>query len=139
MVDSLLPLLAGGTVLIFAACLAAMGVRRFYDRPVGWRQTALITGLGFAGIDFLRLRLRQQPIRMFIYSVAQVMPFALTLKLLLSRENGRVNAGARLAATVAILIIAIYVMRVRRATCCMSAASSPSSISARSIRSRSWC
>ena len=46
-VDSLLPLLAGGTVLIFASCLAAMGIRRFYDRPVDWRQTALITGLGF--------------------------------------------------------------------------------------------
>ena len=41
-----------------------------------------------------------------------MLPFALTLKLLLSRENGRVNAGARLAATVAILIIAIYAMRV---------------------------
>jgi diguanylate cyclase (GGDEF)-like protein len=32
--------------------------------------------------------------------------------LLLARENGRVNAGARLAATVAVLIIAIYAMRV---------------------------
>jgi diguanylate cyclase (GGDEF)-like protein len=41
-----------------------------------------------------------------------VLPFALTLKLLLSRENGRVNAGARLAATVAILIIVVYAMRV---------------------------
>ena len=111
-VDSLLPLLAGGTVLIFASCLAAMGVRRFYDRPVGWRQTALITGLGFAGMTFFAFGYDVQPIRMLIYSVAQVLPFALTLKLLLARENGRVNAGARLAATVAIFIIAIYVMRV---------------------------
>ncbi len=111
-VDSLLPLLAGGTVLIFASCLAAMGVRRFYDRPVGWRQTALITGLGAAGMAFFAFAYDIQPIRMLIYSVAQVLPFALTLKLLLARENGRVNAGARLAATVAILIIAIYGMRV---------------------------
>src|SRR3984957_20221379 len=44
-VDSLLPLLAGGTVLIFAACLAAMGIKRFYGEPVTWRGTALITGL----------------------------------------------------------------------------------------------
>ncbi|MDP3077553.1 GGDEF domain-containing protein [Bradyrhizobium sp.] len=111
-VDSLLPLLAGGTVLILASCLAAMGVRRFYDRPVGWRQTALITGLGSAGMTFFAFGYDHQPIRMFIYSVAQVLPFALTLKLLLARENGRINAGARLAATVAIFIIAIYVLRV---------------------------
>lgn len=111
-VDSLLPLLSGGTVLIFASCLAAMGVRRFYDRPVGWRQTALITGLSFAGMTFFAFGYDVQPIRMLIYSVAQVLPFALTLKLLLARENGRVNAGARLAATVAILIITIYAMRV---------------------------
>jgi diguanylate cyclase (GGDEF)-like protein len=110
--DSLLPLLAGGTVLIFASCLAAMGILRFYDRPVGWRQTALITGLGFAGVTFFTIGYDSQPMRMFVYSVAQVLPFALTLKLLLARENGRVNAGARLAATVAILIIAIYALRV---------------------------
>ena len=112
LVDSMLPLLSGGAVLIFASCLAAMGVRRFYDRPVGWRQTALITGLGSAGMIFFAFGYDHQPIRMFIYSVAQVLPFALTLKLLLARENGRINAGARLAATVAIFIIAIYVMRV---------------------------
>ena len=50
--DSLLPLLAGGTVLIFAACLAAMGIKQFYGEPVKWRGTALITGLSFAGIAF---------------------------------------------------------------------------------------
>lgn len=111
-VDSLLPLLAGGTVLIFASCLSAMGVLRFYDRPVGWRQTALITGVGFAGMTFFTVGYDSQPLRMLIYSVAQVLPFALTLKLLLARENGRVNAGARLAASVAILIITIYAMRV---------------------------
>ena len=111
-VDTLLPLLAGGTVLIFAACLAAMGIRRFYDRPVGWRQTALITGLGFAGVAFFIVGYESVAMRMFVYSACQVLPFALTLKLLLSRENGRVNAGARLAATVAILIIAIYALRV---------------------------
>ena len=32
--DSLVPLLVGGTALILAICLAAMGVRKFFDRPV---------------------------------------------------------------------------------------------------------
>jgi hypothetical protein len=31
---SLLPLLAGGTVMVFAAFLAALGIQRFYERPV---------------------------------------------------------------------------------------------------------
>jgi len=50
--DSLLPLLAAATMLILAACLAAMGVKRFYDKPVSWRGTALISGLSFAGLLF---------------------------------------------------------------------------------------
>jgi len=111
-VDSLLPLLAGGTVLVLAACLAAMGIRRFYDQPVGWRQTELITGVGFAGMAFFLFVYDHMPARMFVYSVAQALPFALTLKLLLSRHNGRVNAGARLAATVSTLILLIYAFRV---------------------------
>ncbi len=112
LVDSMLPLLAGGAVLIFASCLAAIGIRRFYDRPVAWGQTALLTGLGSAGMVFFTFGYDSVPLRMFVYSLAQGLPFALTLKLLLARENGRVNAGARLAATVAILILAIYAMRV---------------------------
>ncbi len=51
-VDSLLPLLAGATVMIMAACLAAMGIKRFYDLPVSWRGAALITGTSFAGLLF---------------------------------------------------------------------------------------
>jgi diguanylate cyclase (GGDEF)-like protein len=111
-VDSLLPLLAAGTVLIFAACLAAMGIRRFYDQPVSWRGTALITGLSFAGLAFFIIAQDNLSMRVLIYSIGQCLPFALSLKLLLSRQDGRKNPGARLAAIVAILVIAIYVFRV---------------------------
>ncbi|MEA2818762.1 MAG: hypothetical protein QOJ86_766 [Bradyrhizobium sp.] len=111
-VDSLLPLLAAATILIFAACLAAMGVKRFYDRPVSWRGTALITGLSFAGLTFFLVGYDSTAMRVLIYSLGQCLPFALTLRLLLSRQHGRGSPGARLAATVATLIIAIYVVRV---------------------------
>jgi len=111
-VDSLLPLLAAGTVLIFAACLAEMGVRRFYNRPVSWRGTALITGLSFAGLTFFIVGQDNLTMRVVIYSFGQSVPFALTLKLLLSRQGGRNDPGARLAAIVAILIISIYTLRV---------------------------
>jgi diguanylate cyclase (GGDEF)-like protein len=110
-VDTLLPLLAGGTVLIFAACLAAMGIKRFYDQPTSWRGTALITGLGFAGLSFFTFVHDSMPMRILIYSVAQSLPLALTLRLLLSRQDGRQNPGARLAGIVASLIVAIYAVR----------------------------
>src|ERR1700680_3293890 len=96
-VDSLLPLLAGGTMLIFAACLAAMGIKRFYDQPVSWRGTALITGLSFAGLTFFIVGYDSMPMRILVYSLGQALPLALTLKLLLSQQDGRKNPGARLA------------------------------------------
>jgi diguanylate cyclase (GGDEF)-like protein len=110
-VDSLLPLAAGGTVLIFAACLAAMGIRRFYDQPTSWRGTALIAGLSFAGMMFFIFAYDNMPMRILIYSFAQALPFALTLKLLLSRQDDRRSPGARLAGVVSVLIIAIYMLR----------------------------
>src|ERR1700688_4176050 len=50
---SLLPLVAGGPVMIFATCLAVMGIKRFYGQPVTWNAAALITGLSFAALAFL--------------------------------------------------------------------------------------
>jgi diguanylate cyclase (GGDEF)-like protein len=110
--DSLLPLLIAAVVMIFAICLAAMGVKRFYGQPVSWRGTALITGLTFAGVAFFIVGYDSAPMRVIIYSVGQCVPFAQALKLLLSRQHGGNSPGARLAAIVAIVVIAIYSLRV---------------------------
>jgi len=110
--DSLLPLLAGGTVLIFATCLAAMGIKQFYGRHVSWRGTALISGLSFAGLTFFLVGYDSMSMRILVYSIGQSLPLALTLKLLLSRPDGRINHGARLAGIVAVLILTIYAVRV---------------------------
>jgi diguanylate cyclase (GGDEF)-like protein len=109
--DSLLPLLAGGTMMIFATCLAAMGIKRFYGRPVSWRATALITGLSFAALAFLIVGYDSATLRILVYSVGQSVPMALAAKLLLSRQDGRIRAGARLAGIVCVLIVAIYAIR----------------------------
>jgi diguanylate cyclase (GGDEF)-like protein len=109
--DSLLPLAAGGTVMIFAGCLAAMGIKRFYDQPVTWRGTALITGSSFAGMLFFIFGYDSSTMRILVYSLGQAMPLALTLRLLMSPQEGRVNPGARLAGIIAALIIAIYAFR----------------------------
>jgi len=109
--DSLLPLMAGGTVMIFAGCLAAMGIMRFYDQPVRWRSTALITGASFAGLAFFMFGYDSMPMRILVYSLGQSAPLVLTLKLLLSRQDDRINSGARLAGIVSVIIIAVYVVR----------------------------
>ena len=109
--DSILPLLAGGTVMIFAACLAAMGIRRFYDQEVTWRGTTLITASSFAGLTFFIFVYDSMSMRILIYAIGQSLPLALTLTLLLSRQDGRKNPGARLAGTVAVVIIALYAIR----------------------------
>ena len=50
--ESLLPLLAAGTLMVLATCLATMGIRCFYEKPVDWQQTALITANAFLGMFF---------------------------------------------------------------------------------------
>src|SRR6266851_2517804 len=82
MTESLLPLLAAGTALVFAACLAAMGIRKFFDRPVTWRATLLITGLTFAGLACFIFGYDSVRMRIAIYSIAQSLPLLLSLKLL---------------------------------------------------------
>jgi diguanylate cyclase (GGDEF)-like protein len=109
--DSLLPLAAGGTVMIFAGCLAAMGIKRFYDQPVTWRGTALITGLSLAGMVFFIFGYDSATMRILVYSLGQSLPLALTLRLLMSPQDDRVSPGARLAGIIAMLIIAIYALR----------------------------
>jgi len=110
-VDSLLPLVAGGSTMIIAACLAAMGIKRFYGEDVSWRRTALIAGLSLAGLTFTSYGYDSVPLRILVYSVGQAVPMLMTLRLLLSRQDGRVNPGARLAGIVSVLITAIYVLR----------------------------
>src|ERR1700730_6957927 len=76
--ESLLPLLAGGVVLVFAGCLAAMGIKRFYGRPAAWRDTALIVGLSFVGLMFFRFVYDSASIRIVVFTIAQSLPLALT-------------------------------------------------------------
>jgi diguanylate cyclase (GGDEF)-like protein len=109
--DSIVPLLFGGTALILAICLAAMGIRKFFHQPVSWRETLLITGLAAAGLCFFTFVHDSVPARMTVFTIAQALPMVLSLKLLLSPHEGRAYPGARLAGIVTILIMAIFVAR----------------------------
>ena len=109
--DSLVPLWIGGTLLVFAAGLAAMGIKEFYHEPLKWRGTALISGLTCAGMALFLFGYDSETMRVVIYSTGQSLPLALTLKLLMSKHDGRVSPGARLAGTVTIIILTIYTAR----------------------------
>src|SRR5215204_2523478 len=109
--DTLVPLLFAGTALVLAICLAAMGIRKFFHQPVSWSETWLVTGLAAAGLCVFTFVHDSVPARMTVFTIAQGLPMVRSLKLLLSRHEGRVNPGARLAGIVTILIMAIFVAR----------------------------
>jgi diguanylate cyclase (GGDEF)-like protein len=109
--ESLLPLLAAGTIMVLATCLATMGIQCFYEKRVDWNRTAIITMTAFAGMWFFIYVNDSAPARLTIFTVAQALPLVLSLKMLLSPPDGRKNAGAQLAGIVVILIVTIYSLR----------------------------
>jgi diguanylate cyclase (GGDEF)-like protein len=109
--DSLLPLIAGGTLMVFAACLAAMGVARFYGRPVGWHSTALVTGGTCAGLLFFIYGYDSLPLRVTLYSLGQSLPLSVIAWQLLWRQQGHANSGARLAGAFASMMVIICMGR----------------------------
>lgn len=107
--DPALPLIAGGGLMILGSCLACMGVNRFYGKPVSWRAALLVPLLSSAGLAYFFVVNDHMPTRVLIYSLGQSIPIVMVLPLLL--HDARQNPGARLAAIVAMLILAIHVIR----------------------------
>ena len=110
-VDSSMPLAFAGTLIILACCFCLMGIRSFYGRNVDWRTTLLIAGLSFAGLSAFLLIRDSSVMRVVIYTIGQSIPTAMTLPLVLSRQDNRPHPGARLAALMAALILVINIVR----------------------------
>src|SRR3569623_2122812 len=81
-VDSPRPLVSGAAGVIAASCLAAMGIERFYDRPVSWRLMGGTGALSLAGVVFFMIGVEYMPLRMLCYTVGQALPLMLALRLL---------------------------------------------------------
>ncbi|MCK1615239.1 GGDEF domain-containing protein [Bradyrhizobium sp. 159] len=109
-VASPLPLLLGAAGVIAASCLAAMGIQRFYDRPVSWPLMTATGGLSLTGVVVFTVGFEHMQLRMLSYTLGQALPLMLALRLLLSPE-GRVSPGARLSGIVILSIIAILSAR----------------------------
>ena len=110
-VSSPLPLLLGAAGVIAASCLAAMGIQRFYDRPVSWRLMMATGGLSLAGVVVFMVGFEHMQLRMLSYTLGQALPLVLALRLLLWPPEGRVSPGARLSGIVILAIIAILMVR----------------------------
>ena len=110
-VSSPLPLLLGAAGVIAASCFAAMGIQRFYDRPVSWRVMGGTGALSLAGVVFFMVGFEHMQLRMLSYTIGQGLPLVLALRLLFSPPEGRVSPGAKLSGIVIVTIIAIFLVR----------------------------
>ncbi|MGL9623844.1 GGDEF domain-containing protein [Bradyrhizobium sp. U531] len=106
-IDSSLPLLLGAGGVIAASCLAAMGIQRFYDRPVSWRLMSATGGLSLAGVALFMVGFEHMQLRMLSYTLGQALPLVLALRLLLWPPKGRASPGARLSGIVILAILTI--------------------------------
>jgi diguanylate cyclase (GGDEF)-like protein len=109
--DPPLPLIGGGTMMIFASCLAGMGVTRFYDKPVSWPAAIATSVVSGIGVTWFLVVVDDMPARILIYSLGQSTPIVMMLPLLLAKQDGRENPGAHLAAIVASMLLGVHVIR----------------------------
>jgi len=109
--DPRFPLIVGGGLMVFACGIAAMGVRRFYDLDIQWRAAGMIAAASCVGLDVFLVVDENMPMRMVTYSLGQSISIGMTLPLLLRRQEGHDNPGARLAGYVGLFVIAIHVVR----------------------------
>ena len=111
LVDSRAPLVLSSLLLIFACCLLFHGLQRFYGKPVSWRSTIWILCCSIAGLTVFVTIYDDVSARIIVYSLGQSAPIVLALRLLIARPGERATPGARLASFVAMLMIAVYVVR----------------------------
>lgn len=107
----LLPLMTGATLLLVGTALASMGVERFYGRPASWRLNIGLAVVSFVALNYFVLVYPSTSMRIFVYSIAQSIPVGLMLTHLFAHANRSGNPGARLAGSVATLIIVVNAVR----------------------------
>jgi diguanylate cyclase (GGDEF)-like protein len=108
-VDPVLPLWIGATLVIIACFAITMGIERFYGQPISWRVSLAIVVGSFVAIGLSVFAGQGVAVRLCIYSVCQSIPVVMALRLLAMRGEGR--PGARLAAAVSVLIVAVNFLR----------------------------
>ncbi|KPG01238.1 diguanylate cyclase [Rhodopseudomonas sp. AAP120] len=109
-IDNTAPLVFGGGAIVLASSLTGMGIFQFYGRRLSWWLAVGLTLWCMTGLAFFLVVVDSMAARIVIYSVTQGIPILMALPVLLERKARR-NPGARMAATVAALMIAVYAVR----------------------------
>jgi diguanylate cyclase (GGDEF)-like protein len=110
-IEPFLPLVVGGSLMVLACCLAAVGVRRFYDVPTSWHMPVFVSVATGAGLAFFLYAVDDMAMRIVVYSIGQAIPLFSTLKPMLGGRYNPTNPGARLAGVVALAILGLQVFR----------------------------
>lgn len=106
-----LPLILGASLMVLACCLGAQGIQRFCDQRPSWHLPVLVTGVAGAALFVFFDLYDNMAMRIAVYSLAQAIPIAMTLKLVLGRPNVTTNPGAVLAGRIAIIMLAVLAIR----------------------------
>jgi diguanylate cyclase (GGDEF)-like protein len=109
-IDPVVTLVVGGSCIVLSCCLFTQGIFSFYGKRTTWHLPVIATGIAVVGLAYFLLVDESMAIRIVIYSLAQAIPIAMGLPLVLS-HHARRNPGARMAGTVMILMLVIYGIR----------------------------
>jgi len=110
-IETPLPLVVGGGLMVSACCLGSMGIDRFYGRRAAWRFSITVTTLSVASFAFFSYVYDFMAMRIVTYSICQSLPLVMSMRLLLSRHDGRSHPGARMTAVISGLMLVVLTIR----------------------------
>jgi diguanylate cyclase (GGDEF)-like protein len=110
-IDTPLPVVVGGGLMVFACCLGSMGIDRFYGQRAAWRLNLAVTALSIGCFALFSYFHDDMAMRIVTYSFCQSVPFVVSMRHLLSRNGGRRHPGARLTAVISVLMLAVLLTR----------------------------
>lgn len=110
-IETPVPLVIGGGLMVFACCLGSMGIQQFYDRTATWRLSLAVTVLSTASFAYFSFFSDNMAMRIVTYSIGQSAAIAMSLRHLMLRPEGRIQPGARLTMLISVLMLAVLVTR----------------------------
>lgn len=110
-VHPLIPILCGGGLMVLAASIAAMGIKRFCNKPASWWTVATFVGATVTGMAFASTSYDDVTARVIFFSMGQMAPLIWTLRDLFARESGTSSPGVKLTGYITVAMIAIHATR----------------------------